>query len=221
MPRKSSSGARRVPPPRGRRGTRPAHADRLQLQAPKDGEYFFTMVTVDRQGKCVPADIAKEEPAIGRGGRYAGAAADPVLVAACRKARDPVRRSGHASGPARTRMQYQTADKLFATWTGPGSTEHLVHSCPGETLPGSSGSSPRSGGNVTTRECTLGQLPTLLKSTPAKSAQAALRSRADRAAERAIDLPGRETRTIVACRRAQDQRRALRKPSGRPSCRTI
>ena len=34
------------------------------FQAPRDGEYLFTMQTVDRQGKATPADLSKEAPGL-------------------------------------------------------------------------------------------------------------------------------------------------------------
>jgi hypothetical protein len=34
------------------------------FQAPRDGEYWFGMVTVDQQGRSTPADITKEEPGL-------------------------------------------------------------------------------------------------------------------------------------------------------------
>lgn len=34
------------------------------FQAPHDGEYAFAMVTVDRQGRCTPADVTKEPPGL-------------------------------------------------------------------------------------------------------------------------------------------------------------
>lgn len=34
------------------------------FQAPRDGEYAFAMVTVDRQGRCSPADVAQEPPGL-------------------------------------------------------------------------------------------------------------------------------------------------------------
>jgi hypothetical protein len=148
----------------------------FNFQAPKDGEYFFTMVTVDRQGKCVPADIAKEEPAMAVVVDTQAPQLEPTLVGSLPE--------GHVIqcdvqdahlDPARTRMQYQTADKVFRdlepaqdrpnTWCIPAQANIT-----GQLRFFASDLA----GNVTTRECTLAQLSTPAKSTPAKSAQAGL-----------------------------------------------
>lgn len=148
----------------------------FNFQAPRDGEYFFTMVTVDRQGKCVPADIAKEEPAMAVVVDTQAPQLDPLLAGSSPE--------GHLIqcdvqdahlDPARTRMQYQTADKLFRdlepvqdrpnTWCIPAQANIT-----GQLRFFASDLA----GNVTTRECTLAQLPTPVKTTPTKTAQAAL-----------------------------------------------
>src|ERR1043165_8689292 len=38
------------------------HQRAFTVQAPRDGEYWFTMVTIDKQGKCYPSDV-RNEPA--------------------------------------------------------------------------------------------------------------------------------------------------------------
>jgi hypothetical protein len=148
----------------------------FNFQAPRDGEYWFTMVTVDRTGKCVPADIAKEEPAMAVVVDTQPPQLEPMLVGSLPEGHviQCDAQDAHLD-PARTRMQYQTGDKVFRdlepiqdrpnTWCIPaqanitGQLRFIAADL---------------AGNVTTRECTLAQLPTLVKTTPAKSPQAAL-----------------------------------------------
>src|SRR5260221_617564 len=148
----------------------------FNFQAPKDGEYWFTMVTVDRQGKCVPADIAKEEPAMAVVVDTQAPQLDPILVGSLPEGHviQCDAQDAHLD-PARTRMQYQTADKVFRdlepvqdrpnTWCIPAQANIT-----GQLRFFASDLA----GNVTTRECSLAQMPTLVKTTPAQSAQAAL-----------------------------------------------
>ena len=92
----------------------PATQSAFTFKAPQDGEYWFAMVTVDRQGKSVPADITKEEPAM-------------VIVVDSQPPQPEVMllgtvpegqliqcdvRDAHPD-LSKTRLQYQTADKAF------------------------------------------------------------------------------------------------------------
>ncbi len=84
------------------------------FQAPHDGTYWFTMVTVDRQGRSVPADVSREEPAL-------------TVVVDCVPPQAELLHLGSVPDgqmiqcdvhdehldPSKTRVQYQTADKVF------------------------------------------------------------------------------------------------------------
>src|SRR5262249_2437063 len=42
--------------------TAPPNKEFFTFRAPEDGEYWFTIVTVDRNGKATPADVTREQP---------------------------------------------------------------------------------------------------------------------------------------------------------------
>src|SRR5207244_12281100 len=49
--------------PWGCKETAPPTQTHFSFKAPQDGEYWFTIVTVDKAGKATPADVTKEAPA--------------------------------------------------------------------------------------------------------------------------------------------------------------
>jgi hypothetical protein len=139
----------------------PATQTAFNFQAPKDGEYWFTMVTVDRQGKFAPADIAKEGPAIAVVVDTQPPQLDPILVGTLPEGHviQCDVRDAHLDS-TRTRVQYQTNDKVFRdlepvldrpnTWCIPAQANITgqLRFCASDLA-----------GNVTTRECSLAQLP--------------------------------------------------------------
>jgi len=209
------------PPPRGRRGQGPAHADRLQLPGAQGRRVLFTMVTVDRQGKCVPADIAKEEPAMAVVVDTQAPQLDPSSWQPAGRARDPVRRSGHASGPGPHSDAIPDRDKLFRdlepvqdrpnTWCIPAQANIT-----GQLRFFASDLA----GNVTTRECTWPIAHAAQVHAGKVRAGCAPDRAADRAAERAMIFPGEK----LGHRRLPRARRSSRRlawsggPPAEPWC---
>jgi hypothetical protein len=84
------------------------------FKAPRDGEYWFTMVTVDNRGQRFPADVTKEEPGL-------------IVVVDTQKPNAEVRNLGDSPDgllvqcdlrdanldPVKTKFQYQTADMVY------------------------------------------------------------------------------------------------------------
>jgi hypothetical protein len=84
------------------------------FKAPRDGEYWFTMVTVDNRGQRFPADVTKEEPGL-------------IVVVDTQKPQAEVRNLGDSPDgllvqcdlrdanldPVKTKFQYQTADMVY------------------------------------------------------------------------------------------------------------
>jgi hypothetical protein len=132
------------------------------FQAPRDGEYGFTMVTVDRKGKCVPADVSREEPAMAVVVDTQPPHLDMLLLGSVPEGQlvQCDVRDNHPDA-AKTRLQYQTADKLFRdlepvadrpnVWCIPAQANITgnLRFCAADMA-----------GNLATRECTVAQLPT-------------------------------------------------------------
>jgi hypothetical protein len=131
------------------------------FQAPRDGEFWFTMVTVDRKGKSVPADVSKEEPAMAVVVDTQPPQLDLLMLGSVPEGQlvQCDVRDAHPD-VAKTRMQYQTADKLFRdlepladrpnVWCIPAQANITgqIRFCASDMA-----------GNLATRECTVAQLP--------------------------------------------------------------
>jgi hypothetical protein len=92
----------------------PATQNSFTFKAPQDGEYWFTMVTVDRQGRQVPADVSKEEPAMVIIVDSQPPQVDLMLLGTVPEGQliqCDIRDAN--PDPTRTRVQYQTGDKQF------------------------------------------------------------------------------------------------------------
>jgi hypothetical protein len=141
----------------------PATQTFFAFQAPQDGEYWFTMATVDRQGRCVPADITREEPAICVVVDSQPPQVDLMLLGSVPEGqlvqcdvRDAF------PDPRQTRLQYQTADKVFRD-LDPLPDRPNVFCIPAQAnITGQIRVCAADlAGNLASRECTIGQLPSL------------------------------------------------------------
>jgi hypothetical protein len=157
----------------------PAQAS-FTFKAPRDGEYWFTMVTVDREGRCAPSDISREPPAMS-----IVVDTQPPQTDITRLGSGPegqliqcIVRDAHLD-PSKTRVQFQTADKVYrdleALPEQPG-----VYCIPAQAnITGQIRvQSSDQAGNISTRECNLAQLaaagsaPVAAQSTTTPVAQA-------------------------------------------------
>jgi hypothetical protein len=141
------------------------------FRAPADGEYWFMMVTVDREGRCAPSDIAREEPAIAVVVDTQPPQAELTLVGTIAEGHlvQCDLRDAHLD-PTRTRVQYQTADKVFRDVERVPERGNVYCIPTQANITGQirvTGSDQA--GNVVTRECTLAQLPTANKAVTAPS----------------------------------------------------
>jgi hypothetical protein len=148
----------------------PATQAAFTFQAPRDGEFWFTMVTVDRKGKCVPPDVSKEEPAMAVVVDTQAPQLDLMLLGSIPEGQlvQCDVRDAHPD-VAKTRLQYQTADKIFRdlepladrpnVWCIPAQANITgqLRFCASDLA-----------GNMATRECTVAQLPA-----PVQTAQVA------------------------------------------------
>ena len=146
----------------------PATQTEFTFQAPRDGEYWFTMVTVDRKGKCVPADVSKEEPAMAVIVDTQAPQLDVMLLGSVLEGQliQCDVRDAHPDA-AKTRVQYQTADKIFRdleplaerpnVWCIPAQANITgqLRFCASDIA-----------GNLATRECTVAQLPVPVQTAP-------------------------------------------------------
>jgi hypothetical protein len=145
------------------------------FRAPHDGEYWFMMVTVDREGRCAPQDIAKEPPAMAiivdtqppqAEVRRLSDGPDGQLIEA-------LVRDAHLD-PSKTRVQYQTADRVYRELE-PVSDRPGVYCIPAQA--NTTGMIRVFGsdqaGNTATRECNLSQLVAGKTPTPAVTQVAA------------------------------------------------
>ena len=143
------------------RDTATATQTSFTFKAPHDGEYLFMMVTVDREGRCAPADVAKEEPSMTVVVDTQPPQSEVVLLGTVPEGQ-LIQCDIHDAhlDPSRTRVQYQTADRQFHdldalpdrgnTYCIPGqanTTGQIRVSCADQA------------GNLGMRECNLSQLP--------------------------------------------------------------
>jgi hypothetical protein len=130
------------------------------FKAPQDGQYWFMMVTVDRAGHCVPADVAKEEPAMAVVVDTQPPQADVTLLANVPEGQliQCDVRDAHLD-VTKTRVQYQTADRVFRDLAGLPNRPN-VYCIPAQA--NVTGQIRVIGadhaGNVVTRECNLAEL---------------------------------------------------------------
>jgi hypothetical protein len=145
------------------------------FRATKDGPYWFTMVTVDLQGRQSPDNITREEPAM-------------LIVVDTQPPQPELTVVGNVPegqllhcevrdahlDPQRTRVQYQTADKIFRDLE-PMADRPNTYCIPGQAnITGQIRVMCADlAGNLATRECNLSQLTTSSKTaaTPAAAAQ--------------------------------------------------
>jgi hypothetical protein len=131
------------------------------FQAPRDGEYWFTMVTVDRQGRRVPPDVSREEPAL-------------VVVVDTQPPQPDVVSLGqspeghliqcdvHDDHPdaSKTRFQFQTVDKVFRDLDAlPGRPNVYCIPAQANTTGKCRVCATDRAGNTVTREYVVAQLP--------------------------------------------------------------
>lgn len=92
----------------------PPTATFFNYKAPGDGEYFFTVVTVDRAGASYPADVSKEPPAIIVSVDTTGPQLDLHLVETTREGQVVLVQSQDSNADStKTRFFYQTGDKVW------------------------------------------------------------------------------------------------------------
>jgi hypothetical protein len=131
------------------------------FKASHDGEYWFMMATIDRKGQCVPSDIAREEPAMSVvldtqapqcEFAFLGAVPEGQLIQCDVHDAHP--------DPARTRVQYQTADRVFHDMEALPDRPN-VYCIPAQAnITGQVRASVADlAGNRGTKECAIGQLP--------------------------------------------------------------
>jgi hypothetical protein len=149
--------------------TAPPTQTTFTFKAPQDGAYWFTMVTVDKDGKSVPGDISKEEPAMLIIVDTQPPQAEVVLLGEGANGQliQCDVRDAHLD-PKQTRVQYQTADKQFRDLE-PVPDRANVYCIPGQAnITGQIRVfSADLAGNLATRECSLSQLSQLAKAPPA------------------------------------------------------
>jgi hypothetical protein len=142
------------------------------FKASHDGEYFFMMATVDREGHSVPADVSKEEPAMVIILDTQPPVAEVVFVGTGPEGQliQCDVRDAHPD-LTRTRVQYQTADRMYRDMEALPDRPNVYCIPPQANITGQIRASVADlAGNVTTRACALGQLPT-----PAQVAKASPR----------------------------------------------
>jgi hypothetical protein len=156
-------------------GKAPPSQTSFTFKAPRDGEYYFTMVTVDREGRCAPQDVSKEQPAMAIVVDTQAPQTDVVLLGTPPEGHliQCDVRDAHLDA-SRTRVQYQTADKAFRDLEAMPNRPN-VYCIPAQAnITGMIRvTAADQAGNLATRECSLTQLPmatTKVASTPMPAA---------------------------------------------------
>jgi hypothetical protein len=143
------------------------------FKASHDGEYFFMMATIDRQGRCSPTDVAHEPPAMAVVLDTQKPKCEMVFVETVPEGQlvqcDVV--DAHPD-PSRTRVQYQTADKVFHDME-PLPDRPNVYCIPAQanTTGQLRAYVADLAGNFGTRECAIEQLPTPVRAVQHSPAQ--------------------------------------------------
>ncbi len=144
------------------------------FKAPHDGEYWFTMVTVDREGRCAPHDVSREPPAMS-----ITVDTQPPQTEVTRLSNGPegqvfqcLVRDAHLD-PTKTRVQYQTADKVFRDLEPIADRPGVYCIPPQANITGQVRVySSDQAGNTVTRECDLTELAIAGQTAPATPARA-------------------------------------------------